>query len=588
MNKIFLKRAVIILLTIVILSGTMFSVLAEAAVPYSPLPDYTGDWVNFRGNDENMGITEAPTPVSKENANLKWAQKYGQGWAGASTPPIIVNDVLYIVVNKNVLMLDKNTGEEIIRSPELEGNAGFALNPAAYGEGMIFVHVGEGRIQALRADTLETLWISESVGGQTISPITYKNGYIYSGTWNSETADGTYFCIYVKDEDTSRGSEIKECQWKLNHKGGFYWAGAYAADDYVIFGSDDGTGGCESETAVLYSVNPLSGKVIDTIEGIKGDMRSAIAYDQDTDKIYFSTKGGWFYSVRVKNDGTFDDKTARYMETGGMSTGTPLVYNGRAYLGVCGPGQFSKEGHTYKVIDVNEMKEIYSVEVPGYVQTSGLLSTAYADSNGKVYIYTTYNYPPGGLYVIEDSKGQTEAKAGHLFIPEGNLSQYSISSLVCDKNGTIYYKNDSCYMMAIENNKSKGNSIITEPIKTGTEINKKDKIETSLSDIKSQRGSIINFDVWATDKDGKKIDSSVTLNGQTVPKTWDDVSKTSYRLKFTDAGENIIIITAGDAAKTLIVNYIPSQEGDVIGKAAVSAEVFTLGRGYYRSCYRRY
>jgi len=105
----------------------MFSVLAEAAVPYSPLPDYTGDWVNFRGNDENMGITEAPTPVSKENANLKWAQKYGQGWAGASTPPIIVNDVLYIVVNKNVLMLDKNTGEEIIRSPELEGNAGFAL-----------------------------------------------------------------------------------------------------------------------------------------------------------------------------------------------------------------------------------------------------------------------------------------------------------------------------------------------------------------------------------------------------------------------------------------------------------------------------
>lgn len=60
---------------------------------------------------------------------------------------------------------------------------------------MLFAQIGGGQIQAVSASTLRSVWISESLGGQTLSPITYKDGYIYTGTWNSETTAGSYFCL---------------------------------------------------------------------------------------------------------------------------------------------------------------------------------------------------------------------------------------------------------------------------------------------------------------------------------------------------------------------------------------------------------
>lgn len=221
-NRIIKKSISIIIVFIMLLSMPITSAWGSS----NALPNYTGDWISFRGNDENMGITNAKKPINQEESNLKWAKKYGTGWSAAPTPPIIVNDSLYVMVGKNVLILDKETGEEIKTSEELAGNAGFALNPITYAEGMIFVHVGLGRVQALRADTLESLWISEELGGQTLTPIKYRNGYIYTGTWNSETALGTYICLSVNDEDPSKTDETKLCKWKIDHKGGFYWVGA--------------------------------------------------------------------------------------------------------------------------------------------------------------------------------------------------------------------------------------------------------------------------------------------------------------------------------------------------------------------------
>ncbi|AOY75867.1 S-layer homology domain-containing protein [Clostridium formicaceticum] len=429
-------------------NGVLSIALVEAPDPEVPLPNYDGEWINFRGNAENMGITEAPTPITVEETYEKWAVRIGTGWAAAPTPPIIVNNHLYVASANKVHKLDKETGEILASSSEMVGNVGYALNPITYAEGMIFIPVGKGQIQALRADTLESLWVSEEVEGQTLTPITYHNGYIYSGTWNNETREGTYYGISVTDEDPTKTDEVKLCSWKITHIGGFYWAGAYATDNYVIFGSDDGSPINQyTETAVLYSVNPLSGDIIDTINGVKGDIRSTVSYDKASDRICFSTKGGKFYQLKVNSDGTFDHSTIKTMELGGMATGTPLVYNGRAYLGVAGENQFSPTGHSYKIIDINNMSEIYSAEVPGYVQTSALLSNHYFDKTGKVYVYLTYNYLPGGIYMLEDSAGQTEAKTLSIFEPTN--SQYCISSLVSDNNGTIYYKNDSGYLMAV-------------------------------------------------------------------------------------------------------------------------------------------
>lgn len=447
----YVTKADIITGTDVLTDGKLNVTLSKAPEAITPLPNYTGDWINSRGNNENMGISSAKTPMDISDSSLKWAKKYGTSWSAAPTPPIIVNNNLYLAANGKVLKISKDTGE-VIAENSIAGSLGFSLVTLAYGDGMIFVPISNGQIQAFRADTLESLWISEKIGGQTNSPIAYNDGYIYTGTWKRETEPGTFMGISVTDEDPTQSNEEKKASWKLKHKGGFYWAGAYATDKYVIVGSDDGTPeGDYSANGILYSIEPKTGKVIDTIDGIQGDIRSSVSYDKNTDALYCATKGGKFIKTKVDVNGNFIDSEYKTLEMGGMCTGTPLVYDGVAFLGVSGPSQFGTEGHKYKVIDVSKMEVIKDIPTKGYVQTSALLSTAYAEKKGKVYIYITYNQNPGGIDVIEYDVNTKESSCSDLFVPPDKMQQYCICSMVCDSEGTLYYKNDSCYLMAVEN-----------------------------------------------------------------------------------------------------------------------------------------
>lgn len=100
----------------------------------------------------------------------------------------------------------------------------------------------------------------------------------------------------------------------------------------------------------------------------------------------------------------------------------------------------------------------------------------------------------------------------------------------------------------------------------------------------SQKGSRRTFDVIARDADGNKLpvsDVKVTLNGSTVNYNWNDDVKTSYTLKFTKAGENILVVNARDKKSlTYTINYTPAAAGETIGQAVVTVEAFTLGGGY--------
>ena len=230
----------------------------------------------------------------------------------------------------------------------------------------------------------------------------------------------------VTDVDTSRGDEIKYCTWKYSHKGGFYWAGAYASGDYLVFASDDGSAeGNYTNTSILYSVSTSTCVMLDKLTGLKGDIRTSVAYNNDY--VYFATKGGYLYRVKMNQNGTFGQVLG--YDLGGMATATPVIYKGRIYIGVCGQGcLFNPDvGHHFDVITESEdtLSLAYSVLVAGY---------------------------PGGIYMLEDSPGQTEGMAEEIFTPYTDQQQYSISTLCVDKDGTIYYKNDSNYLLEIEKN----------------------------------------------------------------------------------------------------------------------------------------
>ncbi len=434
------------------LTNGVLSVILSAA-PASSLPDYSGEWPTFRNSKNNNALTSTLTPDSAETAELKWVKKYGTGWSASTSIPIIVNENVYFIMGSKIIRADKATGEAL-KEGTLKGSAGFSTNSLVYAEGMVFAQVGNGVIQAFNADTLESLWVTEAIGGQTISPITYYNGYIYTGMWRGETNMQNFACFSITDEDPTNGFETKYATWLMPHMGGYYWVGAYVNDVCAVFGSDDGTGGSDSPTAVLYSVNPVTGSIIDTINDVKGDIRCCVVYDSG--RVYFTTKGGYLYSVGLNSNGTFDHASIKSIQIGSMSTSTPVIHKGRLYVGCSGKGYDwdGDSGSGIAVVDVSggKLDIIYKASTPGYPQAGPLVSTAFESSTGKVYVYTTYNNNPGGIYIIEDSAGQTEPSAnnGNLYVPEKAYQQFCISTICADSEGTLYYKNDSGALIAVK------------------------------------------------------------------------------------------------------------------------------------------
>ena len=446
-------------------SSTIDITLAVATENPNLDKSITAEWGNFRKGDNNLGITNAKTPYAPEDAEILWAVKHGTGWAAAPGSPIMVDGDIYTYSGSTIRRLNSMTGETVTEGTMVDKSS-YSIVPMTYGDGMVFVGLSGGKIQAFNAKTLESLWVyTDELGGQPNCPITYKDGYIYAGFWNSEDRNANFACINTVDEDHASATEVKYASWTYTRAGGFYWAGAYVTDKLAIVGTDDGAGGYDTNGAALLVFDRFTGEKLDTHEGIRGDIRSNVSHDPQSDRVFFTTKGGILGNAQIDWDTgkILDYKEVVIKDAQGnanaMSTCTPSVYNGRIYIGVAGTSQFgANSGHGIAVYNLNgdgSMTQAYVYAIVGYPQTSAMVSTAYSAEDGSVYIYLPYNYTPGGVSVLKDKPGQTAPVTttgsgySEVFTPVGPLAQYCICSTIADQYGTIYYKNDSCYMMAI-------------------------------------------------------------------------------------------------------------------------------------------
>lgn len=452
------------------------------------------EWWNFRNTETNNAVTERPTPTSDQEAWEKWSSRYGTGWSASPTPPVIVNKKLYIGVGKKVVEVDKETGEALRESEEMPGSVGYAMQSPVYADGKIFVAITNGRICAINLSDMSLAWTtdnSEIIKGQTVSPISYKRingtGYVYTGTWTKNGGD--LICATTNDSNVftdENGKKIKKLVWHFNPQEedaqnleenncvalGYYWTGAYVTDRYLAIGADNGStlGDYVNDTA-FYTLNPLTGEIIDVVYGIKGMVRSTAVYVNGY--LYFSTKGAKIYKIPVDEDGKLGEASYIDLEEFGASaaTATPVVYGGKIYLGVQGKGgEFSADGgHGFLVVKddpvLSQESFIYNIPVPGYPQAGALLSDYHVDedfdgdnkADGRVYLFFTYNAPPGGLFYTYDTPDQTvptslTVEESKIFIPAEGKQQYCISSIVVDSDGVLYYKNDSGYVFAVESN----------------------------------------------------------------------------------------------------------------------------------------
>lgn len=645
-------------LSLMIILAMLLTMIPAQAFAWGTQPEDSHsvdmEWYNLRNNQENNGVTERPTPIDDRTASLKWGVKYGTGWGAAPTPPLILDSKIYIAQGNKIHELNKETGEWIRSSDEMIGNVGYAMNPIIYADGMLYVQMSNGIIQAVDFETLKCAWHSEKLGGQTVSPISYTTvdgkGYVYTGTWSGENRDGVFFAVStdinegkISDGDGKGGFE-KAVTWQFQPSGsssdknpsikydpdlketlgqagnvakrGFYWAGAYACEKYIAVGSDDGTReGDYSANGVFYTLDPKTGEIIDKHSGIKGDIRTSVTYDNG--HLYFCTKGGKVCRIDVDDDGHLSNYTELQLvddKNGGknrMITSTPLVYGGKIYIGASGAGgQFNPDGgHVFAVIDdtKEELELLYDIPIAGYPQAAALLSTAYEGvdydgkdgADGRVYIYFTYNANPGGIYYIYDTPDAKEplTSGKELFVPESSMRQFCISTICADRDGTLYYKNDSCYVMAVETNNAYAEDIEVT-LDDGTEatwntaFDQKNtkyevKVPADTSSVKVNVTLPANATATVNDRDYTK-DMSVELTGESTSlkvvvkvgeqtKTYTiDVKKIS-----TVATLSSLKVSNSNSSGKDIIDIDPAFSPDVQSYVADATDI-TLWPDFYR------
>lgn len=523
----------------------------------------------FVSDGTNNNVTTSVLPDSADNAVLNWATKVGKSWNDGPSPVAIVgNDIVYTSGDK-LMRMNKETGVVDSVVGQRAGTNSYAIQPVTYADGMIFSGF-DGGVQAFDAKTLESLWVyKDSVGGQAISPIYYNDGYIYTGFWSSgwsETDSGNFVCIDVKDEDPTKTDEAKSAKWTYTNVGGFYWTGAYATDKFIVVGSDNGTD--DNSPSKVRTFDKETGKVIDSKEAV-GDIRSSVSYDKDTDAYYFTTKGGYLYKAEINADGKFTKLDS--IALGGASTSTPTVLNGRAYVGVNGSGWGDYKGSVIAVIDLDSFEIAYKAETKGYPQTSGL---GVVNENGYNYVYFTENASAGAIRYVKDKKGVTEVldaqivngkkTAPSLFTPTGAQAQYAIADLVADENGTIYFKNDSGYIMAVGSEVEK---LVTENAKTVC----KEGEAYDASDLK----------VYAVLKNGVKKDVTdyVTIDDTALTADDDFVTVTykygMYRDKTKEGAANTTGVAVSPVETTINVTVLAAEDYDSV--KAVEKLISDLG-----------
>ncbi|MGN0633174.1 MAG: PQQ-binding-like beta-propeller repeat protein [Oscillospiraceae bacterium] len=410
-------------------------------------------------------VTDKVTPVDKNDTALYWATNTSTGWTDAPGVPLVLDDKIVYTSAKNLCAVDKQTGEPLELKGEMAAASSYGICAPIYAEGKIIVSLGGGIIQAFDADTFKSLWIyKDELGGQSNSELTYSDGYVYTGFWNSETKDANFVCVPVEDFDESTPDEEQQAAWTYTSAGGFYWAGAYISDGRVVTGTDNGdsTGDGEGSSIIVFdeAASIESGSAVALSEAdTLGDIRSGIGYDESTGYYFATSKAKLIYRFKIDNDGNITDLSS--LELSGQSTSTPVAANGRVYIGVSGSSAYSEySGHHIAVIDVDSFKTVYTLKTNGYCQSSALIS----ERDGENYVYFTANYIPGKVYAFHDNASMTEPEKTEtvtvsgseiegccptLFTPVGEQSNYCLTGLSADEDGTLYFKNDSGYIMAL-------------------------------------------------------------------------------------------------------------------------------------------
>ncbi len=349
-----------------------------------PTPEGVGTesfsgWAQFQKDAINSGITCDTAPVS--DATVSWKQQVGStGMAGIDTSSIIAEEKIFVLDALGEMWgFDAETGDKIWQTDLSCTGMLFQLSTPAYAAGKIFAATNDGHVYALDAANGSQIWANETASAydQLNTPVKYADGKIYIGSWNGKI----YYCLDVTD-----GHVV----WNRPSTSGrgYYWAGACAIGDYLIYGDD---------ASILTCVNKDTGLLVDEenlkdVDSGAGEIRSSVTYSESAGRVYFTCKGGncWAYNFNSAT-GTL---TYQWHVQIGYSTSSPVIYDDRVYVG---KGGFSSQGGLCCLTEAAG-EEIWAFIPNGGVQSSPALSV----QGEQVYIYFTSNCTDGTAYCLDE------------------------------------------------------------------------------------------------------------------------------------------------------------------------------------------
>lgn len=407
--------------------------------------DYTSDWPTYRGAD-GTNTTTASTPT--QNAKAAWAtQVYSRTGSSDMTgvsEPILVNGNLYIATGSKLEVIDPSTGKVKAKEDgsELSSKLVASIDSVSrmiYTDGLIIVPLHGGRLQALTADTLTTVWVTDAVNAndsdqQALSSLTVSDGYVYVGTTNAYGTKG-----YLRRVNLMDGSVSWTYQ---NDEAGYYWCGGQKVESGILVTTGSGKVELMSEKG-----SDGSAQVLATL-ALLSKVRSSVVVSSDGKTAYVTGYDGVLYQLGI--DGT-SLTLQKQVSFGAYSTGTPTLSNGKLYIGGAIKSGSSYQGalfvvdtSTFEVKTITQATDLTgaTASLPGAVASSPLVATR---SDGSTYVYFTANNNPGGALVYKLG----DDKASWLYIPDTDKQNYSMDSLVVDSAGNLYLMNDSGYLFKL-------------------------------------------------------------------------------------------------------------------------------------------
>ena len=407
--------------------------------PSAPRPtDWKSDW----DGKSNAAVENVSTPTGAlaSSWTFDWKAYSGSAYPNASEP-IVVNGNVYLAVNKRLLKIDAKSGEVLAES-NLKAAVGYTSRPI-YANGLVIVPLDGGAVQALTADALTTVWVTDSVSetAQSNSQLTIDGNYLYVGTVDVDYGTSTYNNGHLTRINILTGA----VSWQhVNADEGYYWTGATVGDDYVLVPTSAGT---------VEMLSKSSGDVLGKVS-VGAVVNSTCVLSADGSHAYLISRDGKLHVLAISDGDSRDaDAASRITEERVVDLGltgcacVPTTYDdGKLIVG----GEIAG-GSALAIIDpANDFDTTLVSSADGSaLPAGGIKGAPLVSVQGEdVYVYFTVNYGESPDFVNYTSGGGVyryklgDTEASGVFSATGH-NNYCDSPIACDAQGNLYYINDS-------------------------------------------------------------------------------------------------------------------------------------------------